>query len=88
MVLKQATERVNYEEEMNLQYKTPTVIVNAWMRIAWFLFGVTGFMMMNNYDDMVRIFVPHTYIYPGQPSDTYIPTRYETLYAIDYIPNY
>ena len=73
---------------MNQQYKTPTLIVNTWMRVAWYLFGTTAFMMLFNYDDMVRIFVPHRYTYIGNETDTVIPTRYETVYAIDHIPKF
>ena len=81
-------DHINYEEEMNQQYKTPTVLVNTWMRIAWFLFVVPGFMIMCNMDDMVRVFVPHKYSYMGNETDTVNPTRYETLYLIDYIPKF
>ncbi len=73
---------------MNQNYKTPTVIVNTWMRVAWFLFLVPGFMILCNFDDMVRIFIPHKYTYMGKANDTVIPTRYESLYAIDYLPKF
>ena len=73
---------------MNQQYKTPTVIVNLWMRVAWFLFWVPGFMLMCNMDDMVRVFVPHRYTYAGNTTETVVPTRYETLYTIDYVPKF
>ena len=73
---------------MNQQYKTPTPVVNLWMRSAWFLFLVPGFMMLFNTDDMIRIFVPRRNAYIGNETDTIIPTRYETLYAIDRIPKF
>ena len=88
LVYKMGADHINYEEEMNQQYKTPTVIVNLWMRVAWFLFVVPGFMIMCNMDDMVRVFVPHKYSYIGNETDTVSPTRYETLYTIDYIPKF
>jgi hypothetical protein len=83
-----AADHINYEEEMNQQYKTPVPIVNLWMRVAWFLFLVPGFMIMFNFDDMVRIFVPHTYNYIGNETDVTIPTRYESLYIMDRIPKF
>ena len=43
-----ATDHINYEDEMNLQYKTPTPIVNLYTRVAWFMFVVHTFMMMFN----------------------------------------
>lgn len=58
------------------------------MRVGWFLFLVPGFMIMFNFDDMIRIFQPHRYTYSGNETDTIIPLRYETLYAIDRIPNF
>jgi hypothetical protein len=73
---------------MNQQYKTPTMIVNTWMRVAWLLFLVPGFMIMCTFDDLQRILVPHRYTYMGKETDTVYPTRYETLYAIDYIPKF
>ena len=88
LVLKMGADHINYEEEMNQQYKTPTILVNTWMRVAWFLFLVPAFMIMCNYDDMIRIFVPHRYTYMGQETDTVVPTRYESLYAIDYVPKF
>jgi hypothetical protein len=65
LVLKMATDHVNYEDEMNQQYKTPTPIVNMYMRVAWFLFVVPAFMMLFNFDDLTRVLVPHKYNYIG-----------------------
>jgi len=65
LVLKMATDHVNYEDEMNQQYKTPTPIVNLYMRVAWFLFVVPAFMMLFNFDDLIRVLVPHRYSYIG-----------------------
>lgn len=76
LVLKMAADHVNYEEDMNQQYKTPAVLVNLWMRVGWFLFLVPGFMIMFNFDDMIRIFQPHKYGYIGNVSDTVTPLRY------------
>lgn len=73
---------------MNQQYKTPPVMVNAWMRVAWFLFLIPGLMLMVNQDDMIRIFIPHRWNYIGKAAEVTVPTRYETLYAIDNIPKY
>jgi hypothetical protein len=86
LVIKMTTDHVNFEEEMNLNYKTPTIMVNTWMRVGWFLFLVPAILIMCNHDDMLRIFVPHKYNYMGLEADTVIPTRYESLYAIDYLP--
>lgn len=69
-----AADHVNYEEDMNQQYKTPTALVNLWMRVGWFLFLVPGFMIMFNFDDMIRIFQPHKYSYIGNVSDTVTPS--------------
>ena len=88
LVYKMGADHINYEEEMNTQYKTPTVVVNTWMRVGWFLFLVPGFMIMMNQDDMTRVFIPHRWTYMGRPTETNIPTRYETLYAIESIPKY
>lgn len=88
LVIKMATDHVNYEEEMNLQYKTPTIIVNTWMRIGWFLFLVPSIMIMCNHDDMLRIFVPIKFTLIGEESEAVSPTRYESLYAIDYLPKF
>lgn len=46
------------------------------------LYNVSGL------DDMVGIFIPHKYTYMGKANDTVIPTRYESLYAIDYLPKF
>lgn len=73
---------------MNQQYKTPTFIVKMWMRVGWFLFLVPAFMIMCNYDEMTRILIPQRYDYMGNATDVVIPTRYESLYAIDYLPKY
>lgn len=81
-------DHINYEEEMNQQYKTPVFFVNIWMRVAWFLFCIPAFMILANHDDMIRIFIPHRLTYMGNETETRIPTRYETLYAIDTIPKY
>ena len=83
-----ATDHINYEDEMNLQYKTPTAIVNLYTRVAWFMFVVPTFMMMFNFDDMSRVFIPHKYNYIGNESDTVVPTRYETLYIYDRLPKF
>ena len=88
LVYKMAADHINYEEEMNQQYKTPIPIVNLWMRVAWFLFVVPGVLMFFCLDDMVRIFVPHKYNYIGMETDATIPTRYESLYAMDRIPKF
>ena len=88
LVYKMGADHINYEEEMNQQYKTPIFMVNLWQRVAWFLFFLPAFMILCNQDDMVRIFVPHRYTYSGNETDTVSPTRYETLYAIDYIPKF
>jgi hypothetical protein len=76
LVLKMAVDHVNFEEDMNQQYKTPTVFVNLWMRVAWFLFTVPIFMLIFNMDDMVRVFQPHKYRYIGNESEPIIPARY------------
>ena len=73
---------------MNQQYKTPTVIVNLYMRVGIFLFVIPGFMLMLNMDEMTRTWVPFRFNYSGNETDTVIPTRYETLYAIDHIPRF
>lgn len=88
LVYKMGADHINYEEEMNQQYKTPVPIVNLWMRVAWFLFAIPAFMLMCNMDDMIRIFVPHRYTYMGNTTETVVPTRYETLYTIDYTPKF
>lgn len=76
LVLKMGADHINYEEDMNQQYKTPIIIVNTWMRVAWFLFVVPMFMMLFNYDDLIRILQPHKYAYIGKESDTVTPLRY------------
>ena len=86
LVYKMGADHIYYEEEMNQTYKTPVAIVNLWQRVAWFLFVVPAFMILANHDDMVRIFIPHRNTYMGQECDTVVPTRYETLYAINHIP--
>jgi hypothetical protein len=83
-----AADHVNYEDELNQQYKTPTPIVNLYIRVAWFLFVVPAFMMFFNFDDLTRVLVPHKYSYKGNESDTVIPTRYETLYVYDRLPKF
>ena len=88
LVLKMGADHVNYEEDMNQQYKTPPVLVNTWQRVGWFLFIVPGFMIIFNTDDMVRIFQPHKYNYIGNASDTVTPLRYETLYVFDRLPKF
>ena len=50
LVIKMTTDHVNFEEEMNLNYKTPTIMVNTWMRVAWFLFLVPAILIMCNHD--------------------------------------
>jgi hypothetical protein len=69
-------DHINFEEEMNQQYKTPTAFVNLWQRVAWFLFLVPIFMLVVNMDDMTRVFTPHKYAYMGNESDTVLPSRY------------
>ena len=76
LVLKMAADHVNFEDDMNQYYKTPTVLSNLIVRVGWFLFVVPIFMMFFNFDDMIRIFVPHKYSYIGNQSDPVIPTRY------------
>lgn len=76
LVLKMGGDHINFEEEMNQQYKTPTAFVNLWQRVAWFLFLVPIFMLVVNMDDMVRVFTPHRYAYIGNESDTVTPVRY------------
>ena len=76
LVLKMAADHVNYEDDLNQYYKTPTAFSNLTMRVAWLLFFVPIFMMFFNFDDMIRIFQPHKYTYSGNETDTTIPTRY------------
>ncbi len=76
LVIKMSTDHVNFEEDWNGNYKTPTAFVNLVMRVAWFLFLVPAFMMMFNMDDMVRVLQPHKYTYTGNATDSIVPLRY------------
>ena len=76
LVYKMGADHINFEEEMNQQYKTPVFFVNIWMRIAWFLFVIPGLMILVNHEDLTRTFIPHRLTYMGAETETVIPTRY------------
>ena len=58
MVYKAAADHINYEEDFNIRYKTPTFITNASMRIIWFFFLIPSFLISFYLGDMVRLFNP------------------------------
>lgn len=62
-----AADHINYEEDFNLRYKTPSVIVNLSMRLSMFWFWIPTFLMSFYLGDMVKLFTPHIYLYAGQP---------------------
>lgn len=86
LVLKMATDHVNYEEEMNLTYKTPVVIVNLYQRVGIFFFFMAGFFLIFCMDDMLKMFVPFKKGYIGLVQEPRVPTRYESLYVIQKMP--
>jgi len=65
LVLKMAADHVNYEDDFNQFYKTPTAFANLGQRVAWLLFFVPIYMMFFNFDDMIRIFIPWRNSYAG-----------------------
>ena len=88
LVLKMAADHVNYEDEMNQTYKTPTLIVNTWQRVGLFFFFMAAFFLMFAMDNMPQIFVPFKLTYPGVGGDPVIPSRYESLYMIQKVPSF
>jgi len=86
IVLKMGTDHVNYEEDMNLTYKTPVILVNTYQRVGIFLFFMAGFFLVFCMDDMLRMFVPFKKGYIGIAQDARIPSRYESLYIIQKLP--
>lgn len=81
LVYKMAADHINYEDDFNLRYKTPTFIVNAFTRIMWFWFVVPTIMISFYLGDMVKVFTPtDMWNLKRAPSDGEIPTRYESMY--------
>jgi hypothetical protein len=69
LVIKMGGDHISYEEDFNIRYKTPPVIVNLSMRIAHYWFWIPMFMLSFMLGDMIKLFVPHTYMYAGNPGD-------------------
>lgn len=84
-----AADHINYEEDFNLRYKVPMVIVNLSMRLTMFWFWVPAVLISFCLGDMLKLFTPHTYTYAGKATDdAEQPTRYETMYFQDRIAKY
>jgi hypothetical protein len=84
LVWKMAADHINYEEDFNIRYKVPAVLVNASMRISMFWFWVPAFFISFYLGDMVKLFTPWPMYYPGRPGTAAeSPTRYETMYFHD-----
>lgn len=87
LVLKMAGDHINYEEDYNMRYKVPPLIVNLSMRFASFFFIVPALMLSFALGDMIKLFRQYEYFYPGKPGEEPEQiARYETLYVVDRMP--
>jgi hypothetical protein len=84
-----AADHLNYEEEFNLRYKVPPLIVNVSYKALAIFFILPTFYICFSLGDMVRLHTPHFYSYIKKPNvDAESPTRYETMYFIKRVPMY
>ena len=88
LVHKMAADHINYEEDFNLRYKTPPVINNLAMRLAWYWFVISTLMISFSLGDMAKLFNPQEYAYASRPQDNPEQiARYETLYMVQRRPH-
>lgn len=89
LVFKMAADHINYEEDFNLRYKVPPLIVNFSMRICWYWFVVPTILISFYLGDMVKLFNPTDNWNLGRPStEGEYPTRYESMYVHEKSPRY
>lgn len=88
LVTKMAADHINYEEDLNMKYKIPHVIVKFSYKLAMYWMLVSAFIIMFGLGDMGKTLKPKDFFYINKPSGVESARHYETLYLIDRIPKY